>query len=278
MTRLGVSFTPSYPPERLASVARAAEASGLDELWLWEDCFNESAIATATAALAVTDRITVGIGLLPVPLRNVALTAMEIATIERMFPGRLVPGVGHGVQSWMGQAGVRVESPLTLLREYTDALRRLLAGERVSVTGRYVRLDDVALNWPPAAPVAVSAGGIKEKTVALCGEIADGTILVGGLPLDAVRAARRTVDAAQAGSGRAGAHRLTVFCDPPGEGRDAGRLAEAVRGYLDAGADAVIVTPASDEADLEQFVAFVATEVRARVDAAAAPGPGSAAQ
>jgi hypothetical protein len=40
-----------------------------------------------------------------------------------MFPGRFIAGVGHGNQRWMAQAGVRVESPLTLLREYVTALR-----------------------------------------------------------------------------------------------------------------------------------------------------------
>ena len=54
-------------------------------MWLWEDCFAESGIATAAAALAWTERLTVGIGLLPVPLRNVALSAMENATLERLF-------------------------------------------------------------------------------------------------------------------------------------------------------------------------------------------------
>ena len=48
-------------------------------------------------------------------------------------PGRFVPVVGHGVQSWMGQVGGRVESPLTLLREYVVALSRLLAGETVKM-------------------------------------------------------------------------------------------------------------------------------------------------
>ena len=56
------------------------------------------------------------------PLRNVALTAMEIATLARLFPGRLTVGVGHGVLDWMSQVGGRVESPMTLLREYTAAL------------------------------------------------------------------------------------------------------------------------------------------------------------
>ena len=83
-----------------------------------EDCFRESGIASAAAALAWTEGLRVGIGLLPVPLCNAALTAMEIATLDRMFPGRAVIGVGHGVRDWMGQVGARVESPLTLLREY----------------------------------------------------------------------------------------------------------------------------------------------------------------
>ena len=100
----------------------------MDELWVWEDCFRESAFAAATAALAWSERIQVGIGIAPMPLRKVALTAMEIATIERMFPGRLLPGLGHGVLSWMGQVGARVASPLTLMREYVPALRDLLAG------------------------------------------------------------------------------------------------------------------------------------------------------
>ena len=72
---------------------------------MWEDCFKESGIASATAALAWTSRIRVGIGLLPVPLRNVALTAMELATLERMFPGRLIAGIGHGVQPGWSRSG-----------------------------------------------------------------------------------------------------------------------------------------------------------------------------
>ena len=88
MTALGVVFLPQLPPERLRAVARAADDAGLEQLWLWEDCFWESGIASVAAALAWTERLRVGVGLLPVPLRNVALTAMEVATLHRLFPGR----------------------------------------------------------------------------------------------------------------------------------------------------------------------------------------------
>ncbi|MFJ4782833.1 LLM class flavin-dependent oxidoreductase [Streptomyces sp. NPDC088794] len=194
MTGLGAVFRPQLPPERLRSVARLADETGLEELWLWEDCFREGGISTAAAALAWTERVRIGVGLLPVPLRNVAVTAMEAAALHRMFPGRPILAVGHGVQDWMGQVGARVESPVTLLREHLDALRALLAGERVTTSGRYVKLDDVALDWPPAEPVPVLAGATGPRTLRLAGEAADGTVLTASTSPEGVRRARQLID------------------------------------------------------------------------------------
>ncbi|MBM7089366.1 LLM class flavin-dependent oxidoreductase, partial [Streptomyces sp. S12] len=213
MTTLGAVLRPQLAPEGLRSVARAADDAGLGELWLWEDCFREGGLTSAAAVLAWTERVRVGVGLLPVPLRNVALTAMEAATLHRMFPGRVTLGVGHGVQDWMGQVGARPESPLTLLREHLLALRALLRGERVTTSGRYVRLDDVALDWPPAPEdAAVLAGGTGPRTVRLTGEAADGTILTANTSAEGVRRARRLVDEGRAEAGRrAEPHRLVVY-------------------------------------------------------------------
>jgi alkanesulfonate monooxygenase SsuD/methylene tetrahydromethanopterin reductase-like flavin-dependent oxidoreductase (luciferase family) len=178
MVSVGVIFSPyPYPPEDLVDAARAAERAGVSELWLWEDCFRESAFASVSAALAVTSRLRVGIGIAPMPLRNVAATAMEIATLARMFPGRTLPGVGHGVQSWMSQVGARVASPLTLMREYVPALRSLLTGESVTVEGRYVSLDAVRLDWPPSDVPLVYAAAEGPKTLFTAGAVADGVVL-----------------------------------------------------------------------------------------------------
>jgi alkanesulfonate monooxygenase SsuD/methylene tetrahydromethanopterin reductase-like flavin-dependent oxidoreductase (luciferase family) len=276
MTTLGAVFVPQLPPERLRSVVRAADGSGLEELWLWEDCFLESGIATAAAALAWSERLRVGVGLLPVPLRNVALTGMELATLYRLFPGRAIVGVGHGVQDWMGQVGARAESPVTLLREYVTALRALLGGERVTVEGRYVRLDKVALDWPPTtAPAAeagsampapsagavsaaavsagapVYVGAVGQKTLRLSGELADGTILTGGTDTDAIRAARQHIDAGRQAAGRDGsAHPVVVYLHAAtGDGAGERMAAERVRwGYHD-GQDVTVAGDAHAVAD-----------------------------
>ena len=286
MTGLGAVFRPQLPPERLRTIARLADESGLEELWLWEDCFLEGGISTAAAALASTERLRVGVGLLPVPLRNVALTAMEAATLERMFPGRAVLAVGHGVQSWMGQVGARAESPMTLLREYLDALRALLRGERVTTDGQYVKLTDVALDWPPAQPVRILAGVTGPRSLRLSGEAADGTLLTASTTPEGVRRARALVDEGRQAAGRTDAHPVVVYLhaatgpdaaarlraeiereteDPGpehGVAGDAETVAKAVQRLADAGADRVILQPTADEPDPEAFVRFVAEEVR----------------
>ncbi len=286
MTTLGVVFLPQLPPERLREVAQTAEDAGLEELWLWEDCFRESGIATAAAVLAWTDRLRVGVGLLPAPLRNVALTAMEVATLHRLFPDRVGIGVGHGVQEWMGQVGAKVDSPLTLLREYVAALRALLRGDEVTTLGRYVSLDRVALDWPPTVTPAVLAGAVGPRSLRLTGEVADGTILSSGTSPAGVAQARRYVDEGRAASGRIGAHPMTVYVlaatgpgakqrlaaeqlswgyDPTeevGVAGDAATVADAVNRWAQAGADTVVLQPTADDPDPEAFFRFVASEVR----------------
>ncbi|MFE7031513.1 LLM class flavin-dependent oxidoreductase [Streptomyces sp. NPDC057621] len=287
MTSLGAVFRPQLPPERLRELVRAADDAGLEELWLWEDCFLEGGISAAAAALAWTERLRVGVGLLPVPLRNVAVTAMEAATLHRLFPGRPVLGVGHGVQSWMGQVGARAESPVTLLREYLAALRALLAGEHVTTDGRYVKLDGVALDWPPPAPVPILAGATGPRSLKLSGEAADGTILTASTPPDGVRKARQLIDEGRASASRTDApHTVVVYlltATGPGaadrlhgeleaEGvasvpdlgvaGDAGAVAKAVRRLTEAGADTVVLQPTADEPDPEGFLRFTAEEVR----------------
>jgi alkanesulfonate monooxygenase SsuD/methylene tetrahydromethanopterin reductase-like flavin-dependent oxidoreductase (luciferase family) len=264
MATLAAIFTPDQPPERLGAVAAAAEAGGLAELWVWEDCFKESGIATATAILATTRHVTVGIGLLPVPLRNVALTAMEIATVARLFPGRLTVGVGHGVLDWMGQVGARVESPMTLLREYTAALYSLLHGETVTTHGRYVHLDGVALDWPPAVVPPLLVGGIRPRTISLAGELADGVIIPGGNSPADIRAALgpfRDGRAARPGGTPGERAEVVVFVTVPADG-PAADVAATVSEYAEAGATRIAVDTGEDGSDLEPFVAFLAGEVK----------------
>jgi alkanesulfonate monooxygenase SsuD/methylene tetrahydromethanopterin reductase-like flavin-dependent oxidoreductase (luciferase family) len=284
--RVGVVFRPQLPPERLQEFIASAEAGGLDDVWLWEDCYLEGGVASAATALAWSSSLRIGLGLMPVPFRNPALAAMEIATLARLFPGRFVPAAGHGVLSWMDQVGARVSSPMTLLREWVAAVRSLLHGQTVTVSGQYVRLNGVALDWPPAAVPPLLVGARGPKTLALAGEIADGLVLDADISPDGVRkavataaavrphdvvvylpsaagpGARERIDAELAQSTRTSAHWSAV-----GSPED---VADAIRTFAATGATTVILQPTGDDPD-------VAATVRLAADARAALRSGSGA-
>jgi 5,10-methylenetetrahydromethanopterin reductase len=193
---LGFCFDRGFPAALVTEFARRLEADGAQQLWLVEDCFFTTGVSLAAAALAVTDRLSVGLGILPAVARNPAITAMEIATLCGIGPGRVLAGIGHGVQEWMGQMGARTTSPVATLAEVITAVRRLLRGESVSVTGRHVHLDGVRLDQPPSPVPPVLAGVRGPKSLAMAGEVADGLVLAEATGPTALRAA-----VAQAGAG-----------------------------------------------------------------------------
>ncbi|MGV9366067.1 LLM class flavin-dependent oxidoreductase [Amycolatopsis sp. NPDC003731] len=201
---VGVRINREQPPAKLRDLARQAEDAGLDELWLVEDCFWAAGVATVATALAVTSTIKVGIGVLPAVARNPAIAAMEIAALAELHPDRLIAGFGHGVASWMRQIGAYPESPLAALEETLVAVRRLLAGERVSMDGRHVHLDEVELVFPPASPPPLVAGVRRPKSLAIAGTAADGTILAEPAPPEYVRTAL-------AGIAATGPHALVTY-------------------------------------------------------------------
>ena len=169
-------FPRELPAGAVIEFARRLDGQ-VDDFWVIEDCFFTGGVSLAAAAAAVTDELAIGIGIMPAVLRNPALTAMELATLAGLAPGHIVGGIGHGVQSWMEQAGAKPASPLTALREVLDVVRRLLAGETVNVTGDYVHLSDVTLEAPPQPVPPVLAGVRQPRSLALAGEYADGVLL-----------------------------------------------------------------------------------------------------
>lgn len=282
--RLGLMVDRALPPERLPGLATDAERLGADELWLVEDLGWAGAIATVGTALAVTTRLHVGIGIIPAPLRNPAVLAMELAALERLNPGRLIAGIGHGVTEWMARIGVSTPSPLALLEETFVAVRTLLAGEELTLDGRAVHVRDTRLVHPPARVPPLIAGVKGPKSLELAGRIADGTLLAEGSGAAHIVEAHAAAARGGGGSG----YEVNIFVhlaidDDPARARTlvvpaaadaasflgipideatvaAGSPADAaatVTALWDAGAASVIVRPVGDD-PIGQFERLVA--------------------
>jgi alkanesulfonate monooxygenase SsuD/methylene tetrahydromethanopterin reductase-like flavin-dependent oxidoreductase (luciferase family) len=282
-----------FPRELDASLittfAERLEAGGADELWVIEDCFYTTAVTLAAAALARTSRLTVGIGIMPAVARNPAITAMEIATLARLAPGRLIAGIGHGVQEWMAQMGVRPTSPVTTLEETIVAVRRLLAGEEVTFAGRSVQLDRVRLHAPPSPCPPVLAGVRGPRSLAAAGRAANGIVLAELSGPSAVRVALAAagsppgfevavftvahVDADRHRARAAVAPFIVELVGEPSPGLRAAPFFDDLAARVDrAGADGVATMP--DEWWTELAAVGTPDDVRAHLDALAAAGVG----
>ena len=208
---MGIMFRREHAPEDLPDFARRAEGAGFDELWVVEDCFYGSGIASAAVALACTESISVGIGIMPVVVRNPVFGAMEIATLARLYPGRILPGLGHGMADWMRQIGAFPRSQLRALEEVTVMIREMLAGERLTYDGTQVQLDEVELVHPPDQIPPISLGVRGPKSLALSGRVADGTILAEYSSPAYISWAREQIEGGRLQAGHDREHRVTVL-------------------------------------------------------------------
>jgi alkanesulfonate monooxygenase SsuD/methylene tetrahydromethanopterin reductase-like flavin-dependent oxidoreductase (luciferase family) len=218
-------------------------------------------------------------------MRNVAITAMEIATLARAYPGRVRIGLGHGVQDWMAQIGEKVASPMTLLREYVTVLSALLRGECVTHDGRYVKVTDVRLDWPPDPNTELLVAGEGPRTLELTGELGSGTVVTAGTSPEGLRKARQHILAGIAKNPEPKRHSTVVYVvcatgpdaaqqvrdeiaywkyDPAQDLAAYGtpeEIASAARRWMDAGADTIVFQP-SPTVDIEEFVGVIGSQVQ----------------
>ena len=184
----------------LAAYGRLAEDAGFDSLWITERYFHEETFSALGYLAAVTERVTLGVGVVNPYTRHPALVGMGAATLDRLSGGRMALGLGRSDADVIsGRMGMEYRAPLSRLRGTVSALRSLWDGERVSAEFAGARLSDVGLAIRPArSRLPIYLAAIGAKALDLAGEVADGVLLNAYAPAEYVRwAARRVRDAAR---------------------------------------------------------------------------------
>jgi probable F420-dependent oxidoreductase len=191
--RIGVSLPVEerLPAARLVELAQAAELGGFDTVVAGE-VQGPEAMALLGAVAASTERITIGSGVVPMATRGATLTAMGVATLASLAPGRILVGVGVSsplvVERWHGRT---FEPPLPYVRRYLPELRRALDGERLESGFR------LGLDLEQRVPIVLAA--MRPRMIELAGELADGVFLTWCPPEEAsarVALARRGAERA----------------------------------------------------------------------------------
>jgi F420-dependent oxidoreductase-like protein len=167
-------------------IARTAEDLGYDSVWTAEAYGSDAATVLAWLA-AGTTRIKLGSGILQIPARSAAMTAMTAATIDQLSGGRFILGLGSsGPQVSEGWHGVRFAKQLQRTREYVAVVRMALAHQKVEFHGETLELPlpdgpgkVLKLTIRPAQDkIPIYLAVLGPKNVALAGEIADGWLPV----------------------------------------------------------------------------------------------------
>ena len=187
---LGVTMAPlgTAGPAGIVQVARVAEQCGLSSLWVAEASSCESFVTLAAVA-AVTERIGLSTGVVPLQLRTPALLAMSVATLLQAAPDRLLNiGIGFSspaiVARWHGAE--YSSRPIAQMREFVAVLRACLSGEKVRFTGDFYRVDGFRLGLPVDMDrVKILVAALNPQMLTLAGEVADG-VLLNYLPLSQV--------------------------------------------------------------------------------------------
>lgn len=149
----------------LARMARTAESAGFDSLWVGDhylyDLHGErvgpwEAWTTLAALAAVTERVRLAPFVASLTFHNPAVIAKMASTVDEVSGGRLVLGVGAGWNETEYRAfGFPFERRVARFGESFDVLRRLVAGETVSLDGEFVQLDRCVLHPPSARPTPI---------------------------------------------------------------------------------------------------------------------------
>jgi probable F420-dependent oxidoreductase len=204
--------TPPWPTIR--SFALAAEAQGLDSVWMYDHFFHRPATGPiegqheawtiVSAVAAATERVEIGTLVLCSSFRSPTLVAKMAATADEVSGGRLILGLGAGWHDAEYDAfGFPKDHRVGRFEDAMEIIVPLLHGETVTFDGRYDRARDAVLLPSPARriPILVAAFGPRMLRIAARHADAWNTAWFGA-PDDRLAGRLRSLDVALEAEGR----------------------------------------------------------------------------
>src|SRR6266545_5320069 len=180
--RLGFAMgyaPPGTNPTELIELAQEAERLGYDSAWAAE-AWGTDVVSVLGWLGATTTTLKLGAGIMQIPARTPAMTAMTAATLDLMSGGRVLLGLGTSgpqvVEGWHGQP---FGKPLQRTREYVEIVRAAIARQLVEHHGDQYEIpysgDDATglgkplklMLHPERSAIPVYLAAIGPKNVAL---------------------------------------------------------------------------------------------------------------
>ena len=193
-------------PASYESLLDGLEELGFDSLWLTERVNADTLDPVAGLAYAAgrTRRLKLGTAVMVLPGRNPVLLAKQLATLDQLSRGRLLPAFGLGIVNALEQQafGVRREERAGWFDEALPLIRRLWAEDDVTHDGTRFHVEHVTIRPKPVKPALdVWLGGAQPRELERVGRLSDGWLPSFLTPEEAA-ARRPVIERAAADAGR----------------------------------------------------------------------------
>jgi 5,10-methylenetetrahydromethanopterin reductase len=201
--RLGIYFDGFSSTENMLEVSRQAEEAGADSLWFAQHMGYREAMIMAGATAGITKTVKLIPTAISPYLWPSLPTAMSLATLNELAPGRTGIAVSVGNVLNLGESGLEAVKPVRVMREYVQNLRRLLSGETVRSDGEIEKLRGAHMEFGKGIEIPIYVASTGPQVLKLAGQIGDGILLSAGLTHAQTRRCLESVDAGARDNGRA---------------------------------------------------------------------------
>jgi probable F420-dependent oxidoreductase len=189
-----------YPVRDIVDLSPLIEQAGFGAFWKGESNSTDPFVLISAIA-ARTKKLKLGTAIYHIYGRSAVTLGIQSATLQDLSDGRLLLGLGVANKTIAGWHGGVFDRPLRRAREYIEIVRKVAAGERLNVEGKFYRSKNFRLTAPPpTTPVRVYLAALGPEMLELAGEIADG-VLLNWIPPEAVPASLARI---QVGARRVG--------------------------------------------------------------------------
>ena len=176
MAEFGISMDGRAPVTDIPAQAKAAEEGGASTLWIACHLYLRDPITMAALALGATRRIKVALMAMSPYSVHPVFIAMAAATLEEMYPGRVILCLGAGAPADLKAAGLEAAKPLVSIGETVKICRALLAGEMADFQGQMFRVSGRRLaNGGRKVPIVLAAS--RARMLQLAGRESDGVLI-----------------------------------------------------------------------------------------------------
>jgi len=186
----GLGVRTSLNDHSFLEVVDTLEALRFDSLWLSERIGGDAPdpLVAMSMAASRTTHLKIGMSVMVLPGRNPVILAKELATLDRMSNGRLLPAFGLGVADPHEQQafGVERSQRAKIFNEALQVVRSCWTDDEVTFHGDFFHYDNLRVRPRPLQnPPEVWLGGIAESELKRVGRLADGWLPSFVTPSDA---------------------------------------------------------------------------------------------